>query len=223
MPVTAATSPMHVYEVRPRKDHRVVDLISLPKCRAVRHNPCERKRMNALKFILLAGLFAIITAKLIPAQDTPTPTAKVGADLDAPAQQPVTVRSEIQRGVSSLADAELKYVSRFRKSVDSIRHTNEQKNTCPDAFLFGLYYSAWHHLWLVLSNGGYRGKKLDHATAVFAKDYYEMASALKRRLSLSEDDLEKVSPGWHMVGEDQAFETALNTQSFKDTYRGGRY
>jgi hypothetical protein len=54
--------------------------------------------MNASKFILLAGLFAIITAELIPAQDTPTPTAKVGADLDAPAQQPVTVRSEIHRG-----------------------------------------------------------------------------------------------------------------------------
>jgi hypothetical protein len=28
MPVTAAISPMHVYEVRPRKDKRGVDLIS---------------------------------------------------------------------------------------------------------------------------------------------------------------------------------------------------
>jgi hypothetical protein len=28
MPVIAATSPIHVYEVRPRKDHRGVDLIS---------------------------------------------------------------------------------------------------------------------------------------------------------------------------------------------------
>jgi hypothetical protein len=28
MPVTAATSPMHVYEVRPRKDRRGFDLIS---------------------------------------------------------------------------------------------------------------------------------------------------------------------------------------------------
>src|SRR5438552_2328328 len=31
-------STIHVYEVRPRKDHRGVDLISLSKCRAVRHN-----------------------------------------------------------------------------------------------------------------------------------------------------------------------------------------
>ena len=29
---------MHTYEVRPRKDHRSVDLISLPKCRVVRHD-----------------------------------------------------------------------------------------------------------------------------------------------------------------------------------------
>jgi hypothetical protein len=28
MPVTSAASPMHAYEIRPRKDHRGVDLIS---------------------------------------------------------------------------------------------------------------------------------------------------------------------------------------------------
>jgi hypothetical protein len=28
MLVTVATSPMHAYEIRPRKDHRGVDLIS---------------------------------------------------------------------------------------------------------------------------------------------------------------------------------------------------
>ena len=28
MPVTVANSPVHVYEIRPRKDHRGVDLIS---------------------------------------------------------------------------------------------------------------------------------------------------------------------------------------------------
>src|SRR4029077_3279443 len=42
---------------------------------------CERKRMNASKFILLAGLFAIITAEFSFAQVTPTPTAKVEPDL----------------------------------------------------------------------------------------------------------------------------------------------
>jgi len=47
MPVTAATSPMHVYEVRPRKDHRVVDLISdaLPFGRAV----VRRAKRNQLR------------------------------------------------------------------------------------------------------------------------------------------------------------------------------
>jgi len=38
--------------------------------------------MNASKFILLAGLFAIITAEFIPAQDTPTPTATATVERD---------------------------------------------------------------------------------------------------------------------------------------------
>ena len=40
MPVTAATSPTHVYEIRPRRDQarRPFETIPLPKCRMIRHN-----------------------------------------------------------------------------------------------------------------------------------------------------------------------------------------
>jgi hypothetical protein len=41
---------------------------------------CEQKRMNASKLILLAGLFAFITAEFSLAQNTPTTTASVEPD-----------------------------------------------------------------------------------------------------------------------------------------------
>jgi hypothetical protein len=54
------------------------------------------------KFILLAGLFAFITAKFSFAQNTPTPTA-TAADLntEVPATTRVTIRTEIERGMSA--------------------------------------------------------------------------------------------------------------------------
>jgi hypothetical protein len=50
MPVIRLTMPTHVYEVRPRKDHRGVDLISdaLPFGRLWygEPNPVERRRLS---------------------------------------------------------------------------------------------------------------------------------------------------------------------------------
>jgi hypothetical protein len=44
--------PPHVYEVRPRKDRRGLDLIPLPKCRTIRHNSrWEDRRMLSLRTV----------------------------------------------------------------------------------------------------------------------------------------------------------------------------
>lgn len=77
------------------------------------------------------------------------------ADLDAPAEKKITVKSEIQRGysvisridVSNYATDPLKYIDAVEKKID----INKQNNTDTDGFYLGLYFQAWTKFDMLLS------------------------------------------------------------------------
>lgn len=69
--------------------------------------------------------------------------AALAADLDAPAQKQVTVRSEIQRGNAAIDDVCTgKYgVLNTLNAFDRALGRNKQNNTDTDAFLLGAYWA----------------------------------------------------------------------------------
>ena len=167
-------------------------------------------------------LLSMISAALIAACATGTTWA---TDLVASGAKPVTIQSEIDRGMNSLNTLSPSRISPhdFRASVENIAHSNEQKNTDSKGFLFGLYYVAWHRLWLSLSSGIYTHNRVDLETSIqFMRTFSEYAQALRNRLGLSQEELRKVAGAWYSEDEENAFPALLESRKFKDSYHGGK-
>jgi hypothetical protein len=64
------------------------------------------------------------------------------ADLDAPVQKKITVRSEIKRGSDALFDCRIKRIG-ARECLQKIKSMNQQNNTDTEPFLLGLYFHSW--------------------------------------------------------------------------------
>ena len=73
-------------------------------------------------------------------------------DLDAPVQKPVTVRTEIERGLSAVRALPVTSdPSRYEELLAALENANKQKNADTDAFLVGFYYAAWRGNWQLAS------------------------------------------------------------------------
>lgn len=77
--------------------------------------------------------------------------AAESADLNAPGQKTVTVRSEIQRGMQAMSQVMLP--TAMQRHYEAIKSANQQKNTDTDGFLYGLNYMSWHRGWSAASLG----------------------------------------------------------------------
>lgn len=126
------------------------------------------------------------------------------ANLDAPAEKKITVRSEIKRGKDAVEMAERSVSSskplEFIEKVNSIIHTNRQNNTDTDAFYMGVYGQAWINttimckvinenkdLWKgVLTDG--QIKSLERETAW----YYKQFRLKQKELDINDEDLKKL-------------------------------
>jgi hypothetical protein len=80
------------------------------------------------------------------------------AELDAPAQKQVTVRSEIQRGHDAIFQSCLNFnaynVPKVLNISEKVLNKNSQNNTDTDAFLLGAYYTICQKLnWAISSKG----------------------------------------------------------------------
>jgi hypothetical protein len=180
---------------------------------------CERKRMNASKLILLAGLFAFITAEFSFAQNTPTPTA-TAADLNTeiPATTRVTVRTEIERGMNAAPSTTDFSILHYNEAVEAVENRNKQKNTYSKPFQFGLNYAVWHDLWLSLSTGIYRNQTPRNLAETYAEISFAFTMALQKMLGLSDDDIKSVASAKYVDNENAIFPEILKTKKFRGTY-----
>lgn len=130
--------------------------------------------------------------------------AVASADLDAPAEKKVTVRSEIERGKSAVRAIDLKARSRnpsvFFNKVDDVLAKNQQDNTDTDAFLFGVYGQTWIYAVLqtelfAKDREFWRGRLTDGQIESFNRItelYYKQFRDKQRQLNISDEDLLKL-------------------------------
>lgn len=161
-----------------------------------------------------------MTSKLFPLLVALALTTKaIAADLDAPAIKPVTVRSEIERGVDALSNAPIGDPLRLYRFVDALLSANKQKNTDTDGFQFGVYYSAWHDSWQIASLG-LRHKADQGMAESNARIYHLFAAALAKRLKLTSDQIQLLG-GRYVPGEETRFPQIAKSGKFKGTYVTG--
>jgi hypothetical protein len=183
--------------------------------------------MNASKLILLAGLFAFITAKFSPAQvtpssaqNTPTPTATVADHLntEVPATTRVTIRTEIERGMNAAPNEVDFSILNYNDAVKAVEDRNKQKNTDSKPFQFGLNYAAWHELWRSLSFGVYRSQADRNLAEVSAHVFFVLTMAYQKNLGLSDDDIRSVASVTYVNDESAIFPEILKTKNFRGSY-----
>ena len=128
--------------------------------------------------------------------------------------KPVTLRSEIQRGIAALSEARRTPDSpKFREYVESIVNENKQKNTDTDGFCYGAYYAAWHLAWYFASNG-----LPDQFQQAFCQSnaniFYLQSKILRDKLKLNENDVQKVASGSYVVNENAIYEQVMNSKRY---------
>ncbi|MCM0760664.1 hypothetical protein M7775_19115 [Sporomusa sphaeroides DSM 2875] len=126
------------------------------------------------------------------------------ANLDAPAEKKVTVKTEIDRGKSAVHAAERSAGAlkpqEFTKDVDFIINKNKQNNTDTDAFYMGVYGQAW--IYAVIRCGRFseskdfwKGRMTDGQIKSFERNtawYYEQFRLKQKELGISDADLKKL-------------------------------
>jgi hypothetical protein len=130
-------------------------------------------------------------------------------DLDAPAQKPVTVRSEIERGIGAVLGAEPS-----DNLVALIAKANQQKNTDTDAFLFGLYYIGWQDAWSAASIGC-KYRSAEEMYERHANEYFMTASELRKRLNLSSTEVRELVGVYYVEDQDALFPQIVASKKFK--------
>jgi hypothetical protein len=137
-------------------------------------------------------------------------------DLDAPAVKPVTIRTEMDRGLTALNDLSMDDPTRFHSYVDAIVQINKQKNTDTDGFQFGIYYRAWHDAWLTASIGR-RDKLAQRFAEMDANWYYVIATSVRKKLGLTEEQVQEMAGPYYVPGETH-FDEIVKSKNFKHTY-----
>lgn len=141
------------------------------------------------------------------------------ADLDAPATKPVTVRTEIARGIDAMKSAPMGDPLGHQRFIDALLSANQQRNTDSDGFKFGVYHTAWHDSWQVASIG-LREKTSQQLAEISADLYYLFTTSLAKSLELDQDQIRQLT--WHYVpGEETLFPQIVKSKQFKGTYISG--
>lgn len=155
-----------------------------------------------------------------PASDVSSPETNSASSenrgLDSAAMpKPITLRSEIDRGMAALeGSARTPDSPKFREYVESIANANKQKNTDTDGFCYGLYYRAWHMAWFFASSG-----LPDQFQQAFSESnaniLYLQSKVLRMKLKLSEADVSSAAHGSHIPNEDAMFEQVMNSKRYR--------
>lgn len=124
------------------------------------------------------------------------------ADLNAPVERQITVKSEILRGYSATDECTAQDSLNWAKitgCVDQSVRDEIRKNTISDPFKFGLYHSIYWQLWVSrnamlqtmrfdpLKNSGFKSEY---------RHYYQEAVALEKALGLTTDDICRIDKSY---------------------------
>lgn len=149
------------------------------------------------------------------------------ADLDAPAERPVTVRSEIRRGYSAATNAAVATASpaQLDKAWSAIIHRNVQNRTETAGFRLGLSYGIWKSQWRDLSYGTaferIGSAKLDQTelTILTADMHYAEFKSYSRKLGTSDAQLRELFYKYDPATEDAAWKAAFKSKRFRNTQK----
>jgi len=118
------------------------------------------------------------------------------ANLEAPAEKKVTIKSEIERGrsmVSNIKHDHSKGLFPFIDAVDKVVQLNKEKNTDTQAFCLGVYFLAWQYLNININVAKQypefhtpREIQLSEETA---KLYFEEFRKIQKELKIDDDTL----------------------------------
>lgn len=128
--------------------------------------------------------------------------------------KPITLKSEIQRGISVLeGSGRTPDSAKFREYVESIVNANKQKNTDTDGFCYGVYYEAWHMSWYFAS-GGLSGFQQAFSESN-ANIFYLQSKVLRMKLKLGDLDVGKAASGAHIANEDAIYEQVMKSKQYR--------
>lgn len=126
------------------------------------------------------------------------------ADLNAPAQKQITIRSEIQRGFELVCNAS---VSQYNLTDTDIAISNllkkaQTNNTDTNAFLLGAYYSACYQIELAQEFKGNTENQLEAGKVAF-NFYYKQFRNKQRILEITDQQIaEAVGINYEIVQND---------------------
>ncbi len=171
--------------------------------------------MRILTVLALVGLLAAV--------------ARAG-DLDAPAVQPVTTRSEVLRGHAAAIDAETasKCPRDLEAAISAVYDKNVQDQKSNDAFVLGVCFGAWQAYWQALSsNHAFEmigSSRMDETklASLFGESEYQAFRGASKRVGLTDAQLKELfgSYGYDPVRDNAAWEKASKEKDFKGTKQG---
>jgi hypothetical protein len=154
--------------------------------------------------LILANIFAALAAN--------------AADLNAPMTKPITLRSEIERGIRAVSGLSPADALNFDRSVEGIINANQQANTDTKGFLYGVNYAAWHALWLALSSDAYPDKLEMDVAVAHAEIYFKVSNKLRAELDLTDHNIRVAAGTVYIANEEARFADLLKSRKFKKTY-----
>jgi len=124
------------------------------------------------------------------------------ADLNAPVERKITVKSEIIRGYFGALDCNKPDSMNWLKVVECIGGVvskETSQNTVSDPFKFGIYHEAYFNLW-ILKNATLSVERVDllknPAFRTSYQFFYNQSETLRKTLGLSFDDICSVDKAW---------------------------
>lgn len=112
--------------------------------------------------------------------------------LDEPALKKITVRSELNRGRKIEQECDpylMREIQKYKKCIDDKISKNEQNNTDTDAFILGINFRAWIHIYMTLDSMELKrieGYQLWNYRELIAANYYSEFRKRQEKLKLND-------------------------------------
>jgi hypothetical protein len=144
--------------------------------------------------------------------------ATYAGDLDAPVQQkPVTVRTEIDRGLSAVHALPVTTdPSRYQELLKALENANKQKNADTDGFLVGFYYAAWRRDWLLASIAPHTA--YEQLAGIHGELKNMQFKGKCKKLELTTEQLTELFSDYKPEVHDAAWDSAVKAKKFRGTY-----